>query len=119
MTDTSRMLQNQISSLSLPDSEMMSKNQIARILESLFDDKKIPMITDLDRDEIALITRISVTADLKNLKAWTEGIDMFMRLRLSSKRKSREEIIRAVASTPNKRSFGQRFRDLIKPGDDQ
>lgn len=119
MTDTNKFLQSQVSALSFPESELMTKNQIARILESLFDAKKIPMITDLDRDEIALITRISMVAQIKDLKVWQDGIEMFMKLRLSSKRQSRAEIIKAVASVPTKRTFGQRFRELVRPGEDQ
>lgn len=76
--------------------EMQMKNEVAEVLKELFRDEKILMITDLNSDEIRLITRIRMIADMKDIKYWKDGLDLFMKLVLSRDRKSRKEILDAI-----------------------
>ena len=76
--------------------EMQMRNEVAEVLKELFRDEKLLMITDLTSDEIKLVVRIKMIAQMKNIKYWTEGLDLFMKLVLSRDRKSRREILDAI-----------------------
>lgn len=71
-------------------------DQMTQVLTELFNKSKISMITDLSKDEIRLITRMKMIANLHNLKTWDMGIQEYEELLLSHKRKSRNEILKAV-----------------------
>jgi len=73
-----------------------NRNEFLSILNELLNPTKIKLITDLSNDEIKLITRIEMIAKIRKLPIYTECTDLFMRLQLSNKRKSRQEIIEAV-----------------------
>lgn len=72
------------------------KNQYVEVLKELFDVTKLKLITDLKSDHVSLITRMLVISDLKDIKEWKDGIDIFMQLRISKDRKSRKELISAI-----------------------
>jgi hypothetical protein len=91
------------------------KNETVEILKELFDKTKLNLITDLSPDHIALITRMSVIADLKSIPQWTTGINQFMELRISKKRASRTELIKAISglNMQRKKLLGGMFdRDM-------
>lgn len=77
---------------------MQNTTDITEVLKELFNDKKIPLITDLSQDEIALITKIDTVSELKYMTDWKRATDKFMTLKLSKNRQSRKEIIDAVRS---------------------
>lgn len=79
------------------------KNEIVEVLKELFDTKKLNLITDLSPDHIALITRMLVISDLKNIPEWKQGIEIFMQLRVSKNRQSRTELIKAIGSLLHQR----------------
>ena len=76
--------------------EMQMRNEVAEVLKELFRDEKLLMITDLTADEIKLVVRIKMIADMKKIKYWSDGLDLFMKLALSRDRKSRREILDAI-----------------------
>jgi len=77
-----------------------NKNELAEILKELFDEKKIQLITDLTKDEIKLVTRIVVIADMKGLSIWKSGIKTYLKLVLSKNRQSRKELLDAIRGAP-------------------
>jgi len=85
------------------------KNELLSVLQELFKLEKIELITDLSEDEIKLITRIKVLADLKDIQAYKDGINYFMKLKLSKNRKSRQEIIEAVKGYAQQTGMLSRF----------
>lgn len=76
---------------------MQQQNEMAEVLKELFDTNKTPLITDLSKDEIKLVTRIKMISELKDIPIWDTGITLFMKLMLSHQRKSRKEILEAIA----------------------
>lgn len=100
-------------SISTPDigaqfAEAQTRNEIAEILRELFVEKKIYLITDLNKDEIKLATRIYMIAEMKNVKAWKEGLRFFVTLMLSKDRKSRRELLEAMKGNIGQQSFLQK-----------
>jgi len=85
--------------------EMQMKSEIAEVLKELFKDEKLLMITDLTSDEIKLVVRIRMIADMKNIKYWNDGLDLFMKLVLSRDRKSRKEILEAIRGYSKSEGF--------------
>ena len=77
-------------------SVLQTKNEIAEVLKELFKGANIDMITDLTPDEIRLVTRIYIIADMKKLESWKNGLNYYMKLVLSKNRKSRREMLEAV-----------------------
>ena len=77
-------------------SNLQNKNEMAEVLKELFDKNKIPMMTDLTHDEIKLVTRLQMIADMKNIKIYKDGLGLYMTLLLSKDRKSRREILEAI-----------------------
>lgn len=75
---------------------MQLKNEVAEVLKELFNENKILMMTDLSPDEIKLVVRIRMIADMKKIKYWNDGLNLFMKLVLSRDRKSRKEILEAI-----------------------
>jgi len=76
--------------------EQDKKNEIAEVLKELFKESKINMITDLTSDEIRLMTRIYIIADMKKLEVWKSGLLYYQKLMLSKNRTSRKEILEAI-----------------------
>lgn len=76
--------------------QQQDKNEIVEILKELFDENKLKMITDLEPDEIKLLTKMLVIAKMKDIEAWNDVSELFMILMLSKNRKSRAEIIEGV-----------------------
>ena len=75
---------------------LQNKNEMAEVLKELFDDNKIKMMTDLTHDEIKLVTRLNMIADMKDIKIYKDGLGLYMQLLLSKNRKSRREILEAI-----------------------
>lgn len=93
----------------------MNKNEIAEVIKELFDEKKIALITDLTADEVKLITRIMMIADMKNLTIWNKGIKWYMKLVLSKKRQSRRELLDAIkGSNQHQGNFFNRMNPFNK-----
>ena len=100
-----------------PATDMLLKNQNVEILKELFDKNKIEMISDLSTDELKLITRILIIAELKDIPVWASGVQMFLKLGLSRKRESRKEIIRAIEGLNRKKNIGERIKDVFTGGE--
>ena len=94
------------------------KNPMTEILKELFDKKKIYMIGDLTKDEIKLITRIYMIAELKDIPAWKTGLDMYIQLLLSKNRESRKEIISAIQGAVRKKNLGDRIKNMFSQQED-
>ena len=88
---------------------MQLKNEVAEVLKELFDETKILMMTDLTSDEIKLVVRIQMIADMKKIKYWTDGLNLFMKLVLSRDRKSRKEILEAIRGYTKSEGFLSRL----------
>ena len=86
--------------------ESKEEAEIFKVLKELFDRDKIRMITDLEDDEIRLITQINLLAELKGLPVWSLAVTYYTEMLLSRKRKSRTEIIDAI------KGYAERFRGL-------
>lgn len=86
-----------------------SKNEIAEVLKELFDEGKIYLIGDLEKDEIRLLTRMYMISRIKNIPIWEEGISFYCKLMLSKDRKSRKELIEAIKGIKTEPSFLQRI----------
>jgi hypothetical protein len=99
----------------MPPSSLLEKNQTLESVKELFDPKKIEKITDLTPDEIRLITRMWLIADMKGLDIWKKGLDYYMSLMLSANRKSRKELINVLAGIKENKSFGQKLKEVFKP----
>ena len=54
------------------------------------------MIGDMSKAEIQLATRIHVVASMKDINAWHDGLEFYVKFLLSRDRKSRKEIIDAI-----------------------
>ena len=76
--------------------QTQDKNEVVEVLKELFDAGKIKLISDVDPDEIRLITRINAIAEMKNLDVWQKVVNEYMSLLLSKNRRSRYEIIDAI-----------------------
>lgn len=85
--------------------EAQTRNEIAEVLRELFVEQKIYLITDLNKDEIKLATRIYMIADMKDIKAWKDGLKFFVTLMLSKDRKSRKELLEAMKGNIGQQSF--------------
>jgi hypothetical protein len=86
--------------------QQKEKAEIVQVLKELFDKDKIPLITDLDDDEIRLITMIQMLGHLKNVPVYDKMVGILTSLLLSKNRKSRTEIIDAI------KGYGERFRRM-------
>jgi len=75
---------------------LANKSDFSEVLKELFNNEKISMIGDLTKEEIKLITRIEMLADIKDIDIWKKGIQTYQRLLLSKNRLSRKEIINAI-----------------------
>ena len=84
---------------------MQLKNEVAEVLKELFNEDKILMMTDLSPDEIKLVVRIRMIADMKKIKYWDKGLELFMKLVLSRDRKSRKEILEAIRGYSQSEGF--------------
>lgn len=85
--------------------EALNRNEIAEVLRELFQEGKIYLITDLNKDEIKLATRIYMLAEMKDIKAWKMGLKFFVTLMLSKDRKSRKELLEAMKGNIGNSSF--------------
>lgn len=100
----------------MPSNQMLSsfqqtqmKNELAEVIKELFSEEKLLMITDLSSDEIRLVTRIRMIAEMKDIGYWKDGLDLFMKLVLSRDRKSRKEILDAIKDFKQSRSMLQKL----------
>ena len=96
--------------------EMQNKSEIAEVLKELFDVNKIDIIGDLTKDEIRLITRIKMVAELKDVAVWKKGINLYTTLMLSCDRKSRKELIDAVRGYQQPQGFMGKMRGMFGGG---
>jgi tRNA nucleotidyltransferase/poly(A) polymerase len=76
--------------------KLQNKSELSEILKELFDINKLELISELSNDETKLITRIYNVSDTYGLDIWKNTVKDLLKLRLSHKRKSRNEIISAV-----------------------
>lgn len=89
--------------------QMQTKNELAEVIKELFSVEKLLMITDLSSDEIRLVTRIQMIAEMKDIKYWKDGLNLFMKLVLSRDRKSRKEILDAIKDFRQSKSMLQKL----------
>ena len=106
-------IENKNMEMDFPDLDSLNHNSMTEILKELFDKKKIYMIGDLTKDEIKLITRIYMIAELKDIPAWRTGVDMYIQLLLSKNRESRKEIISAIQGAVRKKNLGERIKNVF------
>jgi len=99
------------------DIDSLQKNQMAEVLKTLLDEKKIKLIGDLNKDEIKLITKIYLISKMRKLEIWENGAEIYMTLLLSKNRESRKELISAIAGMSGKKNLGQRIKEVFKPGE--
>jgi hypothetical protein len=99
----------------MPPPNLLEKNQTLESVKELFDPKKIEKITDLSNDEVRLITRMWLIADMRKLDIWKKGLDYYMSLRLSADRKSRKELIAVLEGGRTNKSLGQRVKEVFRP----
>lgn len=99
--------------VTMPNSNMLEKNQMAEIIKELFDEKKIYMISDLTSDEIKLVTRIYMISEMKQIEVWKTGLVTYLKLVLSRKRESRRETIEAIKGLVGKRNLGDRLKSVF------
>ncbi len=100
--------------------DQQSKHEVIEVLKELFDKDKLQLISDLEPDEIKLITRILMISKMRDIESWDSGMMIFMSLLLSKKRRSRSEVIDAVRGyaqrmTGLQRLFGGRERRGMYP----
>lgn len=98
-------------------SQVQNKNEVAEVLKELFDTGKIYLITDLTADEIRLMTRIYMVADMKNIKIWKDGLFIFCKLLLSKNRKSRTELLDAIKGLHQPRGIFSRMNPFNRNQD--
>jgi len=100
------MINNQNDELDIQDEfhTLTNKTDLSEVLKELFNEGKIWMIGDLTKDEIKLMTRIYMIAEMKNINVWKKGLGVYCKLLLSKDRKSRKEIIDAVSMNRTPRS---------------
>lgn len=89
--------------------QAQNRNEVAEVLKELFDKGKIYLITDLSRDEIKLMTRIYMIAEMKDIDIWKSGLYIYSQLMLSKGRKSRTELIEAIKGTNRERGIFSRL----------
>lgn len=89
--------------------QAQNRNEIAEILRELFVEDKIFLITDLSKDEIKLATRIYLIAEMKDIKAWKNGLKFYVKLMLSKDRKSRKELLEAMKGNIGQQNFMQKM----------
>lgn len=91
---------------------MLNKSPLAEAVTVMFNDLKIDMITDLTDDEIKLITKIYMVADIKSVSVWSKGVKYYLRLLLSRKRKSRAELLQAIEGSQKKQNFVEKILNI-------
>ena len=108
MSDKSKILDNKQLDILNSFTETRDKNEVILVLNELFDRGKVGLITDLQEDEIKLITAINMIAQMKDLDVWEKGTELYMSLLLSKKRQSRREVIDAVKGFMERKARGLR-----------
>lgn len=88
---------------------MSNKNEMADVIKELFDKEKIFMITDLSTDEIRLMTKIYAVSQIKNIAIYKKSLEIFSQLLLSTKRKSRTELLEAIRGYMSQQGFMQKL----------
>lgn len=94
--------------MNLPGTDLLNKSALSEAVTTLFNENKIGMISDLNDDEIKLITRIYIIAKIKGITIWEDGVKRYMELVLSRKRKSRAEILDAIGRLDKKLNILER-----------
>lgn len=89
--------------------------EIVKVLKELFDEKKVEMISELSDDELRLITAMLVTSSQLKIPILSVVATKFMKLRLSTNRKSRHELLEAVKGYMAERRYGfmDKFRGML------
>lgn len=91
---------------------MSNKTELAEVMKELFDKGKIYLIGDLTKDEIKLATRIYMIAKMKKLSKWIDALNFFCTLLISKDRKSREEILKAIAGYSQQQNIWSRINPM-------
>ena len=103
--------------MSFPALDTLQKNQMVEVLNKLFDENRLKMIGDLNKDEIKLITAILLISDMKHITIWEKGVNIYMELLLSKNRESRKEIITTIAGLNSKKNILQKLGQAFKKDD--
>ncbi|MDD4988381.1 MAG: hypothetical protein PHS68_05770 [Candidatus Izemoplasmatales bacterium] len=70
---------------------------VKEVLKTMMDKKNIGMKTDLTPKEIMLVARCRMMAKYYQIKILDRFLDMLLQLKLSNKRKSREEMVNIIS----------------------
>lgn len=89
--------------------QMQQHTDITEIVKQLFDESKIYMIADMNKQEIQLATRIKIIAGMKGFSEWENGLEFYTKFLLSQNRKSRREILEAIRNYIKKQPFMDRL----------
>ena len=96
--------------------QVNNSSDTAESINHLFDTdkelKKIYQITDLSQNEISLITRILMIAELKNITQFKTLILHYCQLKLSKNRQSRREVLSAIEGVNHQRSLLSRANPM-------
>ena len=105
MIDSDLGIVSKSNEVSMPNTDFLIQSPLDSAVKEMFNERKIRMITDLDDDEIKLVTRIMAIADLKKIDIWRRTLDYYLELVLSRKRSSRKELLQAIEGTQRKAGF--------------
>jgi len=92
--------------------QQQQKNEIAEVLKELFEEKKIFLISDYSKDEIKLLTRIYLVADMKGIEVYKTGLVFYSKLMLSKDRQSRKELLEAIRGVGGSQNFLQKMNPM-------
>jgi len=78
--------------------EVTQEGSLERSFDQLYSDKNLEKITDLSISEIGKISVLRTYAERYGFKELQDLIDTFLRLRVSKKRKGREESVKIASA---------------------
>lgn len=89
--------------------ELFNNNSETSVLKELFNDKRFKTKTDVNDDEISIMSRLYFMSEITNRPKLKRVLDEFLILRISKDRQSRKEFVEAQKerNTENKAGFLQ------------
>lgn len=78
-----------------------------KILDTLFTNKDLNFKTELSDREIKIMTRLTILADLMDLKALKEVVREFKELRVSKQRAGRNELVSALVKAQQEKGINR------------
>jgi len=100
----------------LEEEPMTSEEAMARAISKLADVKKPDVLTELNEKEIRLLTRIITIGNFFDVELMKKTAWNFMRLRVSTKRKGRAEILGVAKAAKEQEDLKSKMRNLVTLG---